>query len=176
MGDSTQCLMITALRDSLELVGFKVFSGILDHHTGFRTRTRSYIEIARSIVRTSNNITQGTIAGPFTLRLKYYQHRAWVTNSNNERVSLGDNLQLMEKAFSQVIVNGMYTPFDTQVDESAAKMSTGFTTNYILSGNLATRQDRGEVPDQNTWDILGSTGITWDSLNTTTWDQLEATA
>jgi len=142
---SVQHTIIDSLRTALESAGFKVFNGIKGHHTGFRTRTRSYIEIAQTISRESNNITAECVSGPFTLRLKYYHHKQWVTNSKGQAQSLEDCLQLMEQAFSQVWEPGMYTPFDCRVVESIAGNNNSYYTEYELYGTLATLQDRGEI-------------------------------
>ena len=142
---SVQSTLIDALRTAIESGGFTVHNGIKGHHTGHRPRTRSYVEIAQTIQRESNNITAGCISGPFSLRLKYYHHKQWVNNSNGQAVSLEDALQLLEQSFSQVWVAGMFTPFDTRVVESIAGNNNSYYTTYELYGTLATRQDRGEI-------------------------------
>ena len=139
---SVQGTMIDALRSSLVTAGFRVFNGIKDHHTGRRPRTRSYVEIAQTITRESNNITGGCISGPFSLRLKYYHHKQWVTNSNGQAQDLETALQTLELAFSQVWVVGMHTPFDIRIVESVAGNNNSYYTEFELYGTLATNQDR----------------------------------
>jgi hypothetical protein len=142
---SVQQSIIDELITTLRGAGFRVFNGIKGHHTGRRPATRSYIEVAHGFIRQSNNITAGCISGPSTLRLKYYQHKQWITNTDNQRQSLLDYLQLMEKAFSQVWVPGMQTKFDCNQPEPVGGNNIGYTTNYELQVVLATLQDRGEI-------------------------------
>ena len=142
---SVQRTIIDSIRTALELVGFTVHNGIQNHHDGYRPKTRSYIEIAQTLVRHSTNITAGCISGPATLRLKYYQTFSWLTNSDAQAQTLEDNLQLMEKAFSQVRENGMQTKFDCSQEESTGGNNMGYTTFYTLEVVLATNQDRSEI-------------------------------
>ncbi len=137
--------MLDATKTALEAAGFTVFNNILDHHNGNRTRTMSYIELARTIERTSDVMASGAIIGPFSFRMRVRMHQQWVVNTLGERQGVNDALQIIEKSISAVKVNGMYTEFDMVVEESVATSNTSTMSDYVLSGMLGTPENRSEV-------------------------------
>ena len=141
---SVERTYIDAIRTALTSAGFTVFNSILDRHTGFRTRNRSYVELGRGWNRTMDEITTDCISGPYSFRIRYYQHKQLVTNSSGEVQTFEDNCQTLEAAISQVKTKGLYTKPNISIVEGVASNLQGLVRDYELSGTVASAQNRSD--------------------------------
>ena len=170
---SIESNIIDAVRDALIAAGYTVFDSILDHHTGRRTKSKTYIEIDRFVTTDWTEVTQETITGPYTFGMRYRQNVTLVKNSNGEMVDFTTNCQLIEKTISQVQTGPMFNRPNVSQDGSQTGSNRDLNRDFVVSGILATTQDRSQPSDAKTWNQLQSDGTTWNDLNTTTWDSLE---
>lgn len=141
---SVESSIITALKSALILSGYKVFDNVLDRHTGYATKSGTYVMIDNCITVDWEESSYETIGGDFSLRMRYYQGVSKVSNSSGQMVTTSTACYELERAISQVKVGTMHTRFNIRPEETTASNLRGFTRDYVLHGTLTACQDRSE--------------------------------
>jgi len=150
--ESIESLYIQAIRAALVAGGLTVYDNIANGHDGRRTKSSTFMQIARSWTRTMDEITEDCIQGEYTYLIRYHQSSAFVINTEGEALSFDDMCQQVEKAISQVKTAGQFTRPNMAIEETTTSSMRGLMRDWTLSGTVASRQDRGEVagPPVNT--------------------------
>jgi len=135
-------LIINAVRTALITGGYTVFDSILDHHTGRRTKSKTYIELDRSITMDLTEITQECSSGPYTLNMRYRQGQTLIKNTNGEMLTFTDNVNLILQSISQVETAGMYNRINIAEATTETGSIRSLMRDFVISGTLSVNQDR----------------------------------
>ena len=146
---SIESSIIGAIKVALVNDGYTVFDSIDNHHTGRKTKSKTYIELDRSITTDWTEITQETITGPYTFIMRYHQAVSLVKNNNGEMLDFTTNCLLIEKSISQVQTGPMFNRLNIAQDGTATSDLRGLTREFIITGTLAAHQDRREAAVTN---------------------------
>ena len=143
MADSIESEFIEAIRAALEGKGYLVFDNIRAYHDGVRTKSRTYVQIARSWTRTMDEITVDCIQGDYSYLIRYHQASAQVVNTAGEATTFDDNCQNIEAAISQVKTSGLFTRPNMVIEEATTSSLRGLVRDWTLYGTVSSSQDRG---------------------------------
>ena len=133
---SIEADIITEIRNVLLNAGYKVFDCIHEYHTGFATKSGTYVMIDRAITVDWVEVTEETLESPFNLNLRYYQGKQKVSNKAGEIITVSEACSALEALLSNIRVNGMFSRISVRAMPTTATGLRGFARDYVLSGKL----------------------------------------
>ena len=134
--------IITACKNALEINGYTVFLNVLGYHTGRRTKSRTYVELERSITQNVTEDTWETASGTFSLGARLHKGYLKVPNDNASQSAFSAVVKGVEKSLAQVKIGGMYTRLNISREESSVNGLRGIVQDFNLFGNISICQDR----------------------------------